>query len=365
MRPSFPSSQASFASPASDVLQRVRGLVNHYGWNATAYQIINPGISHWFSRAGDAVIGYVEHCGVRLVAGAPVCPDERLAQVVEEFEGEAERRNIKVCYFGAEERLESCLADSPHHSRIWLGAQPVWQPEGWSDIFARHSSLRAQLNRARNKSVKVGEWPVERAGGNPDLRRCLNEWLATRGLPPMHFLVEPQTLERLYDRRVFVAERRGSVIGYLVSSPVPLRKGWLIEQIVRGAEAVNGTNELLLDAAVRAAAASGSDYLTLGLSPLSRRGALQPDANPLWLRMLLAWVRAHGRRFYNFEGLDAFKAKFQPDGWEPVFAIANEPRFSPAMLYAIAAAFTQGHPVSAVTNALWQALRQEVEWLMN
>ena len=356
--------QPSFTSiKASGVLQRVRGLVNDFGWNATAYQIINPGISHWFSQADDAVIGYVEHYGIRLVAGAPVCDSERLAEVVEEFEREAERRRIKVCYFGAEARLESCLADSPRHSRIWLGAQPVWQPEGWAGIFARHSSLRAQLKRALNKSVAVSEWPVLRAGGHPELRRCLSEWLATRGMAPMHFLVEPQTLERLYDRRVFVAARRGAIIGYLVSSPVPLRKGWLIEQIVRGAEAVNGTIELLLDAAVRAAAASGSGYLTLGLSPLSKRGAIQPDSNPLWLRLLLAWVRAHGRRFYNFEGLDSFKAKFQPDWWEPVYAIANEPSFSPAMLYGIAAAFTQGRPVSAVTNALWQALRQEVEWL--
>jgi phosphatidylglycerol lysyltransferase len=346
------------------LLQRVRNLVNDFGWNATAYQIINPGISHWFSRADDAVIGYVEHHGIRLVAGAPVCAGERLAGVVEEFEGDAARRKLKVCYFGAEARLDSCLAGSRRHSRMWLGAQPVWQPQSWAGIFARQSSLRAQLNRARNKSVSVGEWPVERASGDPELRRCLSEWLATRGLPPMHFLVEPQTLERLYDRRVFVAERSGAVIGYLVSSPVPLRKGWLIEQIVRGAAAVNGTNELLVDAAVRAAAAAGSCYLTLGLSPLSKRGATPSDSNPLWLRMLLTWMRAHGRRFYNFEGLDAFKAKFQPDRWEPVYAIANEPRFSPDMLYAIAAAFTQGRPVSAVTNALWRALRQEVEWLV-
>jgi phosphatidylglycerol lysyltransferase len=203
------------------------------------------------------------------------------------------------------------------------------------------------------------------AGGHPELRRCLSEWLATRGLPPMHFLVEPQTLERLYDRRVFVAERGGAVIGYLVSSPVPLRNGWLIEQVVRGADAVNGTNELLVDTAVRAAAASGSSYITLGLSPLSKRGATPSDSNPLWLRVLLAWVRAHGRRFYNFEGLDAFKAKFQPERWEPVYAIANEPRFSPVMLYAIAAAFTHGRPVNAVTLALWRALCQEVEWLMS
>lgn len=345
----------------SAVLQRVRDLVRNFGWNATAYQIINPGISHWFSEANDAVIGYVEHHGVRLVAGAPVCAGERLPEIIEEFECEAARNKIRVCYFGAEARFESCLAGSPRYSRMWLGAQPVWHPQSWAGIFARHSSLRAQLNRARNKLVAASEWPVERAASHPGLRRCLSEWLATRGLPPMHFLVESQTLERLYDRRIFVAEQKGTVLGFLVSSPVPQRNGWLIEQIVRGAGAVNGTNELLVDTAVRAAAASGSGYITLGLSPLSKRGVAPSDSNPIWLRALLAWVRAHGRRFYNFEGLDAFKAKFQPERWEPVYAIANEPRFSPLILYAIAAAFTDGHPVSSVSHALWRALRQEIE----
>jgi len=34
------------------------------------------------------------------------------------------------------------------------------------------------------------------------------------------------------------------------------------------------------------------------------------------------------------------------------------------MLYAIAAAFTRGRPVSAMTLALWRALRQEIENLL-
>lgn len=343
----------------SAALQRVRELVMTYGWNATAYQIINPGMSHWFSSAGDAVIGYVEHYRYRVVAGAPVCLKERLAEVVAEFEHDAARAGLKICYFGAEARLEAHLAGSSEHSILQLGAQPAWSPALWQDRFLHHASLRAQLNRARNKAVRGKEWSAERAIGHAELHRCLREWLATRGAPAMHFLIEPQTLERLYDRRVFVAERQGRIIGFLVASPVPLRNGWLIEQIIRGSEAVNGTSELLVDMAVRAAAECGSEYITLGLSPLSKRGAIESIAVPFWLRAMLGWVRAHGRRFYNFDGLDAFKAKFQPERWEPVFAIANQPRFSPATLYAIAAAFTGGSPIGATLRALGRAVHQE------
>jgi phosphatidylglycerol lysyltransferase len=97
----------------------------------------------------------------------------------------------------------------------------------------------------------------------------------------------------------------------------------------------------------------------MGLVPLSTPTWLPANDNPLWLRLLLTWVRAHGRRFYNFDGLEAFKSKFQPHGWEPIYAIVNARRFTPGTLYAIAAAFSGGSPVLAVARGLWKALREE------
>jgi phosphatidylglycerol lysyltransferase len=346
----------------SERLRRARELVLRYGWNATSYQIINPGIELWFSPTCEAVVGFVRAHNTLVVAGAPVCAGERLAEVAMEFEQAAWRDGKRVCYFGAEARLESLYRGAATHSMVLLGAQPTWRPPNWLRIVSRRASLRAQFNRARNKSVSVSEWPSSQSAMHPALQSCLQEWVATRGLPPMHFLVEPQTLERLADRRVFVAELKGQVLGFLVASPVPRRNGWLIEQIIRGHGAPNGTAELMIDAAVRAMAEGGSEYMTLGLSPLSRRAAISQDENPLWLRWTLSWVRAHGRRFYNFDGLDAFKTKFQPERWEPVFAIFNAPHFSPLALYAIAEAFTKGAPIRAVTGALLKAMRTEVGW---
>ncbi|MFN7929007.1 MAG: DUF2156 domain-containing protein [Blastocatellia bacterium] len=351
--------------PLFQDLQPVRDLVMAYGWNATAYQIINPGFLHWFAAAQDAVVGYVEHAKVRVVAGAPVCTRARLSEVVAEFESDTTRVGSRVCYFGAEARLESVLGNSLRHSKLQLGAQPAWHPCQWPAIYNHHASLRAQLNRARNKGVTIKEWTAEESYGHTALNRCLDEWLATRGLPPMHFLVEPQTLERLFDRRIFVAERQGKAIGFLVASPVPQRNGWLIEQTIRGTGAVNGMIELLIDTAVRSMAESASDYVTLGLSPLSLHCIANSTDSSFWLRAVLTWLRLHGRRFYNFDGLDRFKAKFQPERWEPVFAIANEPRFSPRSLYAIAAAFTAGAPFIAISQAVWRAVIGELNGLIN
>ncbi|HEY0782498.1 MAG TPA: phosphatidylglycerol lysyltransferase domain-containing protein, partial [Thermoanaerobaculia bacterium] len=260
-------------------LERARELVLAHGWNSTSYQILNPGIRLWFSAAHEAVVGYVAQAGRLVAAGAPVCAEAALPEVAEELERDARWRGLRVCYFAAESRRAEAHSGSRRHSLVVLGAQPVWAPRSWPAIVARHASLRAQLHRARNKGVAIVEWPTARAR-QPEIARCLGEWLAARGLPPLRFLVEPHTLDRLTDRRIFAALRHGALVGFLVASPVPRRNGWLVEQIVRGAAAPNGTAELMIDAALGAMAEGGSAYVTLGLAPLSRRGPVPLSDNP-------------------------------------------------------------------------------------
>lgn len=346
-------------------LGEVRELVVRHGWNATAYQILNPGIERWFSTRRDAVVGYVTYGGYRVVAGGPVCAASRLGAVLEEFEDDTHARGLWSCYFAADERVADELAQRGPFDRILLGAQPVWDPNEWPQILERKASLRAQLSRARNKDVSASRWPRHQAEDHPELHRCLDDWLETRGLPPLHFLVEPETLGRLYDRRVYVAvqgERR-TVLGFLVASPIPQRDGWLIEQIIRGRGATNGTSELLLDAAWRDLADTGARYVTLGLSPLSQRCDISYPHQRIWLRFVLGWVRAHGRRFYDFDGLDAFKAKFLPARWEPIWAITSERSVGPATLWAISGAFGRMSPPRLLVVALWRGLVKEIRWL--
>jgi phosphatidylglycerol lysyltransferase len=354
---------ATAENALSPEARRARALVLRLGWNATVYQIVNRGIAHWFPREENAVVGYVRKARVRVVAGAPVCDENRLPEVVKEWEGYCRARGDKVCYFGAAGRIKTLLGSNPEYSTVALGAQPIWNPVGWDDIIKTNRSLRAQLSRARNKGVEVQEWPASRATRNPELKRVLDQWLRTRGLPTLHFLVEPDTLSFLEDRRVFVASQNGKAIGFTVLCPIPARNGWLTEQFPRGRAAPNGTVELLMDTAIRTVADEGAHYVTMGLVPLSENGRMPEEENPAWLKLMLAWTRAHGRRFYNFGGLEAFKAKFRPDAWEAIYAISNERSFSPRSLYAIAAAFTGTSPFFALARGARKALRQEGQWL--
>ena len=343
----------------------VLSLLRQHAWNATAYQIVNPGITLWFSPEKTAVIGYQTHQRVRVVAGAPVCAESDLEQVLEQFEAEARVARQSVCYFGAAGRLFYVLSPKYGYSTVVLGAQPCWNPQHWVPITQRRRSLRSQHSRASNKGVIVREWYWQDAQRHPALQRLLSEWLARKSLPSLHFLVEPQTLAVLEDKRIFVASLAEKPIAFVNLSPIPTRKGWLTEQFVRGKDAPNGAIEMLIDAAICAIARDGAEYVTMGLVPLSSGTWNPAHYNPLWLRFTLAWVRAHGHRFYNFAGLETFKAKFDPDYWEPIYAISHEKHFSPRTLWAIADAFSDHSVPSTILRGAVKALRQEIRNIRN
>src|SRR5579862_9136147 len=155
-------------------IEKTRDLVLRYGWNATAYQLVNPGITLWLAADGDAVVGFVRKHHTRVVAGAPVCSLDRLPDLVEEWEELARRARDRVCYFGAAGRIRKLL-DKAGHSTVVLGAQPVWNPQTWPETVQGVPSLRQQFSRARNKGVVVEEWPISRANGHAELRRVLEE----------------------------------------------------------------------------------------------------------------------------------------------------------------------------------------------
>lgn len=334
-----------------------------YGWNATAYQILNPGIGHWFQERGKAVVGYVSRGAWLLVAGEPVCSRGALVETIADFEAFARRRHCRVCYVCAAEPMRQLLGESPVHSVIAIGAQPVWNPADWSPMVRSHRSIRTQLNRARNKGVHIESLTPADSAHHPEIRRILQEWLRTRRLPPMHFLVEPEVLCGVVDDRVLLlARRENRIVAFLVASPVAARNGFLIEELARSPGAPNGTSELLIDAAMNRFAEAGSTYATMGLVALA---AGTTGENPLWLRGLMSIARAHANRFYNFRGLERFRAKMHPANWEPLYAISNERRFSPQALYAVGGAFSGISPVRAIGLAVVKGAREELRTLFS
>ena len=217
-----------------------------------------------------------------------------------------------------------------------IGEQADWDPLAWDETLRRTRSLREQIRRSRAKGVTVRAFDPHlfaEPAGEPraSVDRLIARWEAARPMPPMGFLVQMHLHTELAERRFFAATQGETLVGFLSMVPVFARGGWFVEDLVRSPEAPNGTAELLVDAAMRTAAAEGSRYLTLGLAPLA--GAVGP-----WLRAL----RRTGSPLYDFRGVHAFKAKLRPRGWAPIFISYPRGQLGIATVYDALAAFARG-----------------------
>jgi len=287
---------------------RVLELVARHGWNATAFQTLESGYRYFF-HGSEACVAYVDTGGAWVAAGAPIAHTNELGQAVSAFVQAARTAGKRCCFFATEERLHASTGEALRSLNI--GEQPTWDPQAWPESLAQHRSLREQLRRARAKRVQVrllSGTELEQGKTHEQLARIAERWLSARVMAPMGFLVRLEPFTFPAERRCFVAEVDGRVVAFAGVIPVPARGGWFLEDIVRDTSTPNGTSELLVDAVMRWARAAGCTWLTFGLAPLA--GKL-----PEWLR----FVRRTTSAFYDFEGLHAYKAKFRPSAWSPIF----------------------------------------------
>jgi len=254
---------------------------------------------------------------------------------------EWEATHPQTCYVGGENRLNK-VAEMGAYGITALGSQPLWHPARFIESFNSHHSLREQRRRARAKGVTVHEWDPATPSDTAEIRSCLQAWLAKKPIPNMRFLVEPDVFSFAGDRKVFVAMLEGEVCGFVVLCPIPSRNGWLTEDFVRHPNAPNGTMELALYEAI--SSVQDASLVTMGMCPLSRQSQTD-DPIPGWLRLVSRLGRRVGRVFYNFQGLEDFKAKFGPNEWEAVTIVRAGGAVRPSDLSAVVQAFTGYHPL--------------------
>jgi lysylphosphatidylglycerol synthetase-like protein (DUF2156 family) len=321
----------------TDAREDVLALLRVHGWNATSFQVLERGFSYWFDPDAEACVAYVDTGHAWVAAGAPIASQADLAASGERFVRAAGAAKRRACFFGVEDRF----ARAGHVASMPIGEQSSWDPAAWDGVVAGDRRLREQLRRARAKGVRVraiseAEVADDDAPLRSHIETLIAEWLATRKMAPMGFLVDVQLFDFVSERRCFVAEQDGRLVGLLVAVPVYQRDGWLFEDLLRREGTPNGTSELLIDAAMRAVGREGSRYVTLGLAPLS--GPIEG-----WLRLF----RACGAVLYDFDGVRRFKAKLRPSAWTPIHIAWQAGRSSNVAVVDALAAFTmrprEGH----------------------
>jgi phosphatidylglycerol lysyltransferase len=290
----------------------VTGAVEH-GRDAMSFLAVESGMSHWFDalipEGTGACVAYVDTSRAWVAACSPLVPAEGDAyarRAALRFVEAARTSGRRACFFGAEGPVHEGL------SGLLIGEQPLFRPREWLHDLSNRRSLREQLRRARAKGLRVRRLAVHEVEEDSPLRleieRLAGEWLRSRHIEPMGFLVALEPFHCPSLHRYFVAELGGRAVGFLSAVPIGRRRAWLVEDVVRSANAPNGTTETLIVALMREA--EDSEYVTLGLTPLAGRVA--------WPLRVVRWI---SRPLFDFEGLRSFRERLHPQAWQPVWLV--------------------------------------------
>ncbi len=322
-------------SDLSPERRRVLTVLHRHGWNATSFQVLEPGFRYWFAD-DDSCVAYVDTGRAWVAAGAPLCDAGRFADVAGRFADHARSSGRRASFFAVEERFIAAIP----WPNLLVGEQPEWDADLWPETVRASRSLREQLRRARAKGLRIRTASrAELVADDAPLRRALeglvSTWLDRHEMAPLGFLVQVDPLTLLEEHQVHVAELGGQVVGFLSASPILARGGWLLQNLVRATDAPNGTAELLVDHAMTSASDGASDgissMVTLGLAPLA--GEVVPA---------LRWARSAGAVLFDFEGLRAFKARLRPTRWTPIYLAFPGDQGAGATVVDVLSAFARG-----------------------
>jgi phosphatidylglycerol lysyltransferase len=171
-----------------------------------------------------------------------------------------------------------------------------------------------------------------------ELALVSDEWLAHKNTREKSFSLG--RFDRGYLRRFPVALiRRGERIVAFANVWAGSAKQELSIDLMRYRDdAPSGAMEFLFTELMLWGKAQGYRWFSLGMAPLA---GLEPHPlAPLWNR-LGALLFRHGEHFYNFQGLRAFKDKFDPE-WEPRYLASPGGLATPFVLSDVAALINGG-----------------------
>ncbi len=329
---------------------RALRLIQEHGWNNTSFQTLEPYFEYWFAPDGTGVIAYYQAWGTWVVAGAPICPLERMLEFALTFAQVARQSGYRVCFFGTASRFAEQISECGTHVKI--GEQPCWDPTHWQCDARRMRMIQSQRRRAERKGVTVRQVSPEvmvrlQSEERRQAERVILQWQRAHRMATMSFVVHLDAFSFASERRYFLAERSNAsghkeAVGFLSMVPIYARDGFFLEDLLRTPDAPNGTTEALIDAAMNALACEGKRFATLGLTPLhniERSSYHQPQ----WAIRVFRISRRMFDPLYSFQGLAAFKTKLRPEAWEEIY-VTGIPKFTVSMLIAVLMAFARSHP---------------------
>jgi len=326
LSPSLPSADPADTADAVDpgldrrVAQLTAGADNH-----SAFLTLNEGTEYFETPGVDGFVAYRPTGWLRVQFGGVVAAADDRSRLLEAFLADtcASRQRAMAV------QLTPADVDTfrLHGYRInQLGSSYALDLSRQSLAGKHFVQLRNKISRARRAGVRVAEVGVDRpesAELSAQLAELDRQWLAGKGAHELAVLIGERSGPADRFRRLFVAERDGTVLGYISYSPVPgSRPGWLHDLTRRRPDAPPGVMELIvadtIDRLRREAGDGEPGWLHFGFTPftgLDERHRV-PGGSPA-VDSVVGLLARHGAKLYPAADQVAYKLKWRPHLVQP------------------------------------------------
>ncbi|MGH8460941.1 MAG: phosphatidylglycerol lysyltransferase domain-containing protein [Stenotrophobium sp.] len=297
-----------------------------YGYNPHALISLHQDGRVWRHPSSSGGIVFQRVGNVWLAAGDPISPASEQRSLVASFFEAALAAGAMPAFVPATEQFARNALDWGY-TVVKVGASPYFDLQSWDPRGNHARHLRWSINRARREDLHI-----EATSFQPTLadecREVCASWLATRPAAANFgwlFSLEPMCFGE--HKRFFTARnRQGTLVGLLAASPIPDRKGWYLEDVLRRGDSPDGTADLLVYEALTTLRLEGYSEATLGTALLAEDGAdLTPSSTWTVTQFGLRQAKKALGDVYHFDGIRNFKAKFVPSRWEGEYAIVPHP----------------------------------------
>lgn len=292
-------------------------IVETFGCSSLARFVLFSDKLYWFSPGGS-VVGYALVGRAAVALGDVIGPAEDRATAIQGFVHFCQGNDWEAAFY-------QTLPDDLKHYRaagleaLCIGSEAVVDVPSFTLAGGAMKSLRGHVGRLKRAGHSADVfYPPHSAELLRDLRSISDDWLHKQHGGEKQFSLGWFDEQYLNDGPIMVVtDPQGERVAFANIIPEYQRNESTIDLMRRRSRSESGVMDLLVVALLEWSRENGFDSFNLGLAPLSGIG--QEVDDPL-VERVLSLVYRRGGRFYSFEGLYAYKKKFQPR-WEPRYLI--------------------------------------------
>ena len=290
-----------------------------------------------FSESGGAFLMYAVRGASWIALGDPVGAPEEFNALCWSFVDQAIRANARPVFYEVSARhLGSWVELGLTLNKI--GEEAVIRLAKFSLAGGRFKTMRAALNKRQRDGYDFAMLPAPHAPALiEELRVISDAWLGGKTGREKGFSVGRFDPRYLAHFDIAVVRRAGRIVAFANILPAAGGRRVAVDLMRYLPEEGSGLMEFMFLSLIEHYQSRGAEEFSLGTAPLA--GLSERSVARSWNRFGRLIYR-HGGAFYNFEGLRAFKQKFQPE-WRPRY-LALPPNVSPMLAMGDAALLIAG-----------------------